>query len=266
MKKFVAVLMTVLLAGFCSVSIFAGDTTDVYVTIADGNGQLVLARKSVAVTDADGDGVLSIYDALYSAHEAAYEGGAEAGFGAVTTEYGLSMTRLWGVENGGSYGYYVNNASAWSLLDPVKEGDFINAFVYTDLTAWSDTFCFFDAQTMTASASDPITLTLNAAGYDADYNPISVPVANAALVINGEKTDFVTDAEGKVTFSPANAGDYTISAVSDTQTLVPPVCMVQVTEAAVEAPATGDVSFVAALAAVASILAGGTVLVRKKRA
>lgn len=48
--------------------------------------------------------------------------------------------KLWGTENGGSYGYYVNNVSTWSLTDPVDEGDYVNAFVYTDLTTWFDTY------------------------------------------------------------------------------------------------------------------------------
>ncbi|MBO7666544.1 MAG: hypothetical protein J6S70_03845, partial [Clostridia bacterium] len=95
--------------------------------------------------DADADGVLTISDALYAAHEAAYEGGAAAGFAAATTEYGLSLTKLWGVENGGSYGYFVNDNSAMSLADPLSDGDEVVAFIYT-AADWSDAYSFFDVK------------------------------------------------------------------------------------------------------------------------
>ena len=42
-----------------------------------------------------------------------------------------------------------------------------------------------------------------------------------------EKTEFITDAEGKadITISDPETGIHVISAVSDTQALVPPVCL-----------------------------------------
>ena len=241
MKKFLSLAAALLLVGACSVPVLAEDTAEVYVTIADANGDLVLAQEAVTVTDTDNDGALTIHDALYAAHEANYDGGAAAGYDAGVSDYGLSMNKLWGAENGGSYGYYLNNASAWSLLDPVKDGDYINAFVYTDLTAWSDTYCYFDVQTITADAGSTVTLTLSAAGYDADYNPITVPVENAVITVNGETTAYQTDADGKVTITLDKVGTVTVSAASDSQTLVPPVCKVVVSETVVEtAPQTGD--------------------------
>lgn len=241
MKKFLSFTAALLLAGACGVSALAADTAEVYVTIADANGNLALAQETVTVTDTDNDGALTIHDALYAAHEANYDGGAAAGYDAGVSDYGLSMNKLWGAENGGSYGYYLNNASAWSLLDPVKDGDCINAFVYTDLTAWSDTYCFFDAQTAAANEGSTITLTLSAAGYDADFNPITVPVENAVITVNGETTAYQTDADGKVTITLDKVGTVTVSAVSDSQTLVPPVCKIVVSETVAEtAPQTGD--------------------------
>ncbi len=205
-------------------------TADVYVTIADGQGKLAVAQKLVTVSDLDDDGVLTIHEVLYAAHEAYYEGGAAAGYGAEVSSYGLSMTKLWGVENGGSYGYYVNNASAWSLGDAVNSGDYVNAFVYTDLTAWSDTYCYFDVHTASATQGDTVELMLTAAGYDASYNPIAIPVEGATITINGVATEYTTDAEGKVSVKLNTAGQCLISATSATQTLVPPVCWVTVAE------------------------------------
>lgn len=223
-----------LVSPVCMASVSSAETVDTYVTISDAEGKLVLTQEKITVSDADKDGALTINDALYLAHEAKYEGGAAAGYGSSYGSYGLSMTKLWGTENGGSYGYYVNNTSAWSLADAVAYGDYINAFVYTDLTAWSDKYTFFDRNTVTAETGDTITLTLSSAGYDADYNPITVPVEGATITLNGTATEYKTDAEGKVTFKIEESGNIVISAVSETQTLVPPVCVAEISAKATE--------------------------------
>lgn len=220
----------------CLATIASADTAKVYVTISDKDGKLVLTQEEITVTDADKDGYLTINDSLYCAHEAKYEGGAEAGYASAYGDYGLSLNKLWGTANGGSYGYYVNNKSAWSLGDTVETGDYVKAFVYTDLTAWSDTYCYFDVHTITAEVGKEISLTLSAAGYDNDYNPIVLPVEGANITLNGEKTTFTTDKDGKVTITVDEEGAYIISAVSDTQVLVPPVCKATVTAATVTPP------------------------------
>ncbi|MBR3290154.1 MAG: hypothetical protein IKI63_05210 [Clostridia bacterium] len=213
-----------LLMSLFAISAAAELSATVLVTIADENGALALASEPVIVNDTDADGVLTIHDALYCAHEAYYEGGAAAGYASVQSEYGLSLTKLWGAENGGSYGYYVNDASAMSLSDPIADGDRVNAFVYTDLTAWSDTYCYFDVTELSGEVGD-VTLTLSAASFDENWAPIVVPVVGATLTINGEKTDAVTDENGCATITLPGTGAVVISAVSDTQTLVPPVCV-----------------------------------------
>lgn len=231
-RVFWMALMCVLMSGAIGVTAFAEkeDAVKVYVTISDDEGNLVMTQEEVTVTDVDGDGAFTIHDALYAAHEAKYEGGAEEGYASYTGDYGLSLSKLWGVENGGSYGYCVNNNSAMSLADVVADGDYINAYVYTDLTTWSDTYCYFDANTISVESDKEVSLVLSAASYDSKYNPITIAVENAAITINGEATDFTTDAEGKVVIALEKEGTYVISAVSETQTLVPPVCIVTVTE------------------------------------
>lgn len=237
MKKFITAVSAILFAMSAgAISVSAEETAEVYVTIADANGAIAMAQEKVTVTDIDADSVLTINDALYAAHEAAYEGGAAAGYGTASSEYGLSLTKLWGEENGGSYGYYVNNASAMSLSDTVKDGDYISAFVYTDLSAWSDTYCFFDVNTITAEEDTAFTLTLSAAGYDANWNAITVPVEGAVITLNGQATEFVTDADGKVEITAADAGECIISAKSESQILVPPVCIAEISAAETTAP------------------------------
>ena len=201
------------------------DPVNVYVTIS--NRDLMLIQEEVEVKDIDNDGALTINDALYAAHEDGFEGGAAAGYASSLTQYGLSLSKLWGVENGGSYGYYVNSVSAWSLTDAVKEGDYVDAFVYTDTTAWSDAYSFFDKRTgeIDLDKENTVELTLSYAGFDESYNSVTLPVKGAVITINGSPTEFVTDDEGKVTITIEDAGEYRISATSETQTLVPPIFM-----------------------------------------
>lgn len=231
MKKVVSMMLVVLLVCFSVnlVACHAGEgepENAVYVTIA--NGELVLARKAVTLTDVDGDGATTVNDALLSAHDAAYEGGAAAGYSATESEWGLSLSRLWGVENGGSYGYCVNDAFASSLADPIKVGDHVYAYVYTDLVGGSDVYSSFDVSTVETARGEEITLTLTYAGYDEAYNPVSNPVADAVITVDGAATAYKTDAEGKVTLTLDKKGKAVISATCATLTLVPPICVATV--------------------------------------
>jgi len=256
LKKTLAILLTLIMAtAACGMQVFAeGEGIEVFVTIA--NGELKLAQQPVTVTDTDGDGALTINDALYAAHETYYEGGAAAGYGSARSDYGLSLTMLWGADNGGSYGYYVNNTSAMSLVDPISEGDLISAFVYTDLIAWSDTYCYFDIATASVAPGEAVTVTLLAAGYDESWNPITVPVEGAFITVNGV-SDVVTDAEGKAVVTVTDGGENVISAFSSTQTLVPPVCLVTVKQADTQPDAQPAVpSYIWISAAVVFIAAG----------
>lgn len=199
------------------------ETVSVFVTIADA-GALVVSDEAVDAEDVDGDGTVSIGDALYCAHERFYAGGAAEGYAAEETEYGLSMTKLWGVENGGSYGYYLNNASAWSLADPVAQGDHIYAFGYADLETWSDTFAYFDSY----EAQNEAELTLYYTAFDENWNPVETPLANAAITIDGEQTRSATDENGKITVSVSEAGRHIVSAVCEDMTITPPICILTV--------------------------------------
>lgn len=225
MKKFLALMMTLMM--IC-IPALADDAIEVFVTITDAERAFALTYAPVSVTDTDGDGVLTIADVLYCAHEQKHPDGAAA-FGTELTEYGISMTRLWGIENGGAYGYCHNDASAWSMADPVVAGDHVKAYVYTDTTTWSDAYCFFQAASVTAEAGAEIALTLSMAGYDESYNPITLPVAGAVITVDGEAIEAVTDENGCAVITVA-AGAHVVSAVSDTQTLVPPVLLVNAAE------------------------------------
>ena len=264
MKKFVALCAALVLLFCMSAAVSAEAASDgvtVYVTLSDGAGHLVMARQPVAVTDLDADGSVTVNDALIAAHDEAYTGGSEAGYASVAGEYGLSITRLWGIENGGSYGYYVNNAMAMSLQDPVADGDRVSAYVYADLTAWSDMYCWFEPETASLKQGETVTLTLSGAGFDADWNPVTLPVEGAELTVNGERTGLTTDADGKVVYTADKSGTLTLSAVSDSQVLVPPVCVAEVAAARMSAVWY----IVIAVVLVAVIAVAVVLIVRKKK-
>ncbi len=205
---------------------------NVSVTISDGTG-LVLTAQPVAVTDIDSDGALTINDALYCAHETYYEGGAAAGYASSTSTYGLMLNKLWGIENGGSYGYYLNDSMAMGLGDKIYDGDRINAFVYSDTKNYSDTYCYFlGGDRMTAKVGDTKNLTLYRIAFDENYSPVSQPVENAEITIDGVKTGIKTDENGKAELTFDHGGSFTVSAVSDELTLVPPVLSVDAFESA----------------------------------
>ena len=233
MKKTLSVILSVLIIlSIGVVCAAAEDSADVWVTIADKDGKLAVAAEKVTVTDADKDGALTINDALYCAHEAFYEGGAAAGYATGSTQYGLSLNKLWGAANGGSYGYYVNGASAWSLTDAVNTGDYLYAFVYTDLTAWSDKFSTFDKFMGDVDASEGTELTLTyVAEYDASYMPVFKPLAGAQILIDGEASGVTTDENGKAKITFAKNGKAVVSAKADAVTITPPVFLAAVSGA-----------------------------------
>ena len=61
-----------------------------------------------------------------------------------------------------------------------------------------------------------------------------MPVEGAVITINGEKTDFVTDANGYVEISFPETGEYIVSAVSDNLNIVKPVLPVTVNATGLE--------------------------------
>ena len=170
-----------------------------------------------------------------------FEGGAEAGYASEDSDYGTSLTKLWGVENGGMYGYYVNSNMSMSLDDNVLDGDIIDAWVYQDTTGFSDKYTFFDNRSAEQDAGSELTLVLSGIEFDENYAPVSVPLANAEITINGEGTGIMTDEEGKADITlPDEEGSYLISASYSDAIIVPPVFMANVSAAEEEAPAEDE--------------------------
>ena len=234
MKKLIALVtcMIILCACFGVAAIAEADVLSAEVSVSIANkGNLVVANEKITVTDIDNDGLLTLNDALYAAHDAKYDGGAADGYYSYTSEqYGLSLGKLWG-DDSGSFGYYKNNTSALSLGEKIEGGDCIYAYLYADTEYWSDSYSYFDKNEVSSDAGSAVSLTLFASGYDADWNPVTVAVEGATITIDGTATEIKTDANGKADIVIDKAGTYVISATSENAVLVPPVCILTVNSA-----------------------------------
>ncbi len=202
----------------------AVDENAVFVTISSA-GEIVAAAEPVVPEDKNGDGAITVSDVLICTHDLFYEGGSEAGYAEIESQYGPAISKLWGVENGGSYGYYINNVAGYSLADPVKAGDYFVAYSFADLTNWTDNYSYFDQFRVENSGS--VTLTLNRAGFDEEWNPIIVPVEGAVITVDGTPTEVKTDADGKATITLESGAKCISAEAPEGFTLVPPVCIVK---------------------------------------
>ena len=242
MKKELAIAATLLISwSAVSMNVFAAETDSatVYVTISDKNKEFALIEEPINVTDIDSDGKLTINDALYIAHDSKYNGGAAAGYKSSIGQYGLQLDKLWGEENGGSYGYYVNDNMSMGLADEIKSDDQIQAFVYSDTKTFSDSYSFFNAKNGEDSARDSeISLDLSYVVFDENYSPVNKKLAGAKITINGQETSFVTDNDGKVTVKLTDEGKNVLSATSESVNIVPPVYVVNVSGEAVTTSST----------------------------
>ena len=211
------------------------DPVTVTVTISNA-GSLVMIKKDITVTDYDKDGSLDVDDALYAAHEAAYAGGAAAGYACGTTEYDLSLTKLWG-NTSGAFGYWVNDSSCSSLADPIKANDNLVAFIYQDPSTWSDAYARFGAAGYTATEGEALTVSVEKAGWDATENKYAFSAFEGTVLTaydserNALSREAYTADGYQVTFQ--NAGTYYLAASgNESNILVPAVAKVTVEEKA----------------------------------
>ena len=234
-RKFLSVISVIafvcLLFGVMSVCVFAADSVHITATLAS-EGEIIVPAADYEITDADGDGKITINDALIIIHQDAFADDDTA-YETEVTEWGLSIKRLCGVENGGSYGYYVNNVMGTGLDQELNDGDYLYAYVFEDAATYSDKYSFFDTLYMNADVDSEFTLVLKKIDFDAGWNPVEVNVENAIIVIDGEDTEYRTDADGKVTLSLPDEGDYLISARTEGSIITPAVVL-----ATISAPPT----------------------------
>lgn len=191
----------------------------VYVSISN-KGDLVVRQQSVDVVDTDDDGALTVSDALYCAHEKYYKGGAEEGYAASIGQYGLGIDKLWG-DTSYNFGYYVNDVMSMGAGDAIKDGDYVNAYIYKDGVGYSDKYTFFNTHKIGLKTNASKTFKLSYAGYT-----VTAPLKYAVIMINGEHTEIGTGKKGKFKLNFNQSGSYFISADHEEETIVPPTLIV----------------------------------------
>ena len=207
---------------------------EVYVTVSNA-GSVVMAQEKIVVTDRNDNGFFDVDDALWAAHEAAYPGGAAEGYGSANGSYGLYITTLWG-DTSGAFGYWLNNASCWSLADVVEDGDHLVAFVYQDGVTYSDAYTKFDSFIYAATTDAAFTVTLEQAGYDESWNTVFTALAGAELLafdaemkaVDSTGYAFTELGNGSYSVNFTETGSYYLIAASSDTLIVPAVCKVAV--------------------------------------
>ncbi len=197
-----------------------------FVSDKDGN------KATLVPVELTGETSYTLDDVFTAAHDLYYDGGADAGYASADSNWGLSLATLWG-DSSGNVGYYVNGASPSDLTCEIVNGDCIDAFIYT--SGFYEAYSKFGAYSSDAVINEPTEFTLYQAGYDANWNMIFSPCADATITINDEETDITTDENGVATLTFDSLGTYTISAtktkIVDDETvpaITAPVCKVSV--------------------------------------
>lgn len=246
------------------------DPVDLYVTIAN-KGNVVMFQQKITVVDVNNNGIFDVDDALFAAHEAGFEGGAAAGYASYDSRWGLSIGMLWG-DTSYCYGYWLNNASCWSLEDAVADGDHLVAFVYTDGDTWSDSYSKFDTFDYTTTTAQDLVVKLEKAGYDENWNTVFSAHAGATITVYDSEGKAMTtgytvtdNGDGSYAIRITTAGNYYIVASDSDPLIVPAVCQVAVTYVE-QVPPTGDNSMISLIVATMSISMLAMLCIGKKRA
>ena len=226
-NSFVAILLAfTMFMSFLPVGVMAADSITVYASVVR-NGEFTTGKnnETMAYVPVTLDSQSPTIDGAFTTlHETYYIDGA-SGYRTTQMSSYTSITKFWGVES--EYvSYYNNNNYAMGLTDTVEDGAHLVFWFYQDTTGWSDAYTFFDKTTATVACGDTLDLTLTQAGYSGNS-----PFSGAVITVDGvEVSDMITDAEGKVSLSFEEGGTYTVSAKFAGSYIVPPVCIVTVTE------------------------------------
>lgn len=218
MKKIICLLLcAVMMLGLCAVA-YADEPVlliapapappiTVYVTINDkcqlaktADGKLATMLE---VRDAEGCNL----DEIFKAVHALYCPQGMAGYESEETQYGISMVKAWGQDNGSSYGYYINNQMSFSCSDIVHDGDVIDLFVYKDMAGFSDLYTKIESKASDVEGQTAVTVSYFY--FDENFALASAALEGAEIyTIKNDKmtaTGIKTDKDGKCLVSPADA-------------------------------------------------------------
>ena len=209
---------TAITAPVCTVAV-TGDI-DVKVSVSK-YGELVTGKDDKPVAEIpvtlSGKVTYTIDDALKAVHEQCYEGGAAAGYATAMTQWGLSVTKLWGDESG-NFGYQLNQGrvNVGGPTQIVENGDTVDAYVLQGdyWTTGTENYAIFSYVASYPTVGQPLVVELSEFTYDDDFNMVKSPLEGAAVHVFGEPVDGapVTNAEGKAELTFDTAGTYILTA------------------------------------------------------
>ena len=212
-----AVVMTLTLIPMVGIFAFAAESSNITVfmtvslegELAATAGGSVMGWKPVIVEDTNGDGQYSYDEALVAAH-ATYK---KDGYATTEGQYGLEVTKLWGVET--DYNTFFTNGTAISMNvgeSYVEDGDFLVACTLADTSYWSDYYTFFNKKALYPKAGEKITLNLqDVPAFGGDTAALSGATIGICTS-DGFQSLGTTDENGNVELSFDEPGTYYVSA------------------------------------------------------
>ncbi len=216
MKRMLAVLMAaVMILGLIPVLAEEGGIT-VFVSVCQhgepvqGVDGKIMAYLPVTVSQGG-----NLDDVFREMHAVYYPEGLE-GYSSVFNEMyqSLSVEKMWG-DTSGQVGYQVNHGteSVMGPEHPMEDGDLVDVAIYKNAYPDTEAYATFDVAKQECTVGDGISLTLTyVSGYDEFWNMVFAPCEGATIIVNGEETEIMTDAEGKATIPIGEEGTYIISA------------------------------------------------------
>ena len=243
LKKILSITMTIIsLATFLNISpVFAEVTNDLTVYLSISRyGELVEDKygkcMAYAQVDLTGKESYNMNDVFLTAHTLYFEED-DTGYASSHSQWGYGIDKFWG-DTSYNFGYQVNGGKETILgLDHiVKNGDFIDAFIYKNSYPDTEGYAMFDVTSKSIFKNSDCELTLKyTSGYDENWNTIISPCKDATIIINGEETDNNTDESGVVSLNFENEGIYIISAKKTKKigentvpAITAPVCIINV--------------------------------------
>ena len=189
---------------------------EVLVSISQG-GEIVEGKDGQKVilvpVTLTGKDSYTLDDAFKAAHEALNKDGSAA-YATEETQWGLGVSKLWGVENGGNYGYQVNGGTVM-VMGPgqeISDGDHIDAYVLVNNYPDTEAYAVLTPDLSVVDAGEVVELVLTSASYDENFNMVFSPVEGAQIKIDGILMSGLTDADGKVIFKLSQEGEHTVEA------------------------------------------------------
>ena len=216
MKKFLSMFLVVLLI-VCSAPVYAEESTEnisVYVSVSK-YGEIVKDKNNKEMAcvnlELNGKTAYNLDDVFVALHNVYYADGSE-GYGSSRGNWGLSIDKLWG-DTSYNFGYQINRngntETVMGLSHTVKDGDYIDAFIYKNAYPATESYSKFNIAKIESVCGESFELTLT---YDDNWDNIFSPCEGATITINGAETEFVTDENGKAEIVIENIGTSIISA------------------------------------------------------